>query len=115
MNKNYDVVIAGGGVIGASCAYQLSKERDLKIALIDAKRPGNASRASAGGLWAIGESVGLGCGVIFFRMQSTLATAAGSLSNNAANNAIKVDAAHPHILPESFFNMALMSNAMYPQ
>nr|WP_314263675.1 cyanide-forming glycine dehydrogenase subunit HcnC [uncultured Moellerella sp.] len=115
MNKNYDVVIAGGGVIGASCAYQLSKERDLKIALIDAKRPGNASRASAGGLWAIGESVGLGCGVIFFRMQSTLAAAASSLSNNAANNAIKVDAAHPHILPESFFNMALMSNSMYPQ
>src|SRR5476649_637233 len=111
MNKDYDVVIAGGGVIGASCAYQLSKDRDMKIALVDAKRPGNASRASAGGLWAIGESVGLGCGVIFFRMQSTLASAAAS----ASNSAVIVDAAHPHILPDSFFNMALMSNAMYPQ
>ena len=111
MNKNYDVVIAGGGVIGASCAYQLSKKRDLKIALVDAKRPGNASRASAGGLWAIGESVGLGCGVIFFRMQSALAASAASLSNSA----LLVDVEHPHILPESFFNMALMSNAMYPQ
>jgi hypothetical protein len=40
--------------------------QNLKVALIDAKRPGNATRASAGGLWAIGESVGLGCGVIFF-------------------------------------------------
>lgn len=39
--------------------------QNLKVALIDAKRPGNATRASAGGLWAIGESVGLGCGVIF--------------------------------------------------
>jgi hydrogen cyanide synthase HcnC len=64
MSKFYDVVIAGGGVIGASCAYQLSKRKNLKVALIDAKRPGNATRASAGGLWAIGESVGLGCGVI---------------------------------------------------
>ncbi|VEB41952.1 2-octaprenyl-3-methyl-6-methoxy-1,4-benzoquinol hydroxylase [Chromobacterium violaceum] len=39
MSKQYDIVIAGGGVIGASCAYQLSKRRDLKIALIDSKRP----------------------------------------------------------------------------
>ena len=70
MIKTYDVVIAGGGVIGASCAYHLSRRQDLKIAMIDCKRPGNASRASAGGLWAIGESVGLGCGVIFFRMMS---------------------------------------------
>ncbi len=53
MSKKYDIVIviAGGGVIGASCAYQLSKRQGLKIALIDAKRPGNASHASAGGLW----------------------------------------------------------------
>ena len=38
---------------------KLSKRKNLKVALIDAKRPGNATRASAGGLWAIGESVGL--------------------------------------------------------
>src|SRR3546814_19064040 len=68
--KHYDVVIAGGGVIGASCAYQLSKRKHLKVALIVANRPGNATRASAGGLWAIGESVGQGCGVTFFRMLS---------------------------------------------
>ncbi|WP_156356680.1 FAD-dependent oxidoreductase, partial [Pseudomonas sp. NBRC 111142] len=43
MNKTYDIVIAGGGVIGASCAYQLSKRKGLKIALIDSKRPGNAT------------------------------------------------------------------------
>ena len=49
MSKFYDVIIAGGGVIGASCAYQLSKRQGLKVALIDAKRPGNATRASAGG------------------------------------------------------------------
>lgn len=27
MSKFYDVIIAGGGVIGASCAYQLSKRQ----------------------------------------------------------------------------------------
>ena len=62
MNRTYDVVIAGGGVIGASCAYQLSKRHNLKIALIDAKRPGNATRASAGGC-------GVDChGPVSFRM-----------------------------------------------
>lgn len=109
MSKHYDVIIAGGGVIGASCAYQLSKRRDLSIAIIDIKRPGNASRASAGGLWAIGESVGLGCGVIFFRMQSALN------KRTVTGNAVVVSATMPHILPESFFNLALESNALYPQ
>ncbi|OHX14490.1 cyanide-forming glycine dehydrogenase subunit HcnC [Chromobacterium sphagni] len=106
--KQYDIVIAGGGVIGASCAYQLSKRGNLKIALIDAKRPGNASRASAGGLWAIGESVGLGCGVIFFRMTSA------KHKREAAGSAVTVSASAPHILPQSFFDFALASNALYP-
>lgn len=108
MNRTYDVVIAGGGVIGASCAYQLSKRHNLKIALIDAKRPGNATRASAGGLWAIGESVGLGCGVIFFRMMSQ------KHKREANGAAVAVDASTPHILPQSFFDFALQSNALYP-
>ncbi|BBH32909.1 hydrogen cyanide synthase HcnC [Pseudomonas sp. 43mfcvi1.1] len=109
MIKDYDVVIAGGGVIGASCAYQLSKRKHLKIALIDSKRPGNATRASAGGLWAIGESVGLGCGVIFFRMMSA------NRKRQTQGAAVAVDASTPHILPQSFFDFALQSNAMYPQ
>ncbi len=108
MSKFYDVVIAGGGVIGASCAYQLSKRRNLKVALIDAKRPGNATRASAGGLWAIGESVGLGCGVIFFRMMSA------NRKREAQGAAVAVESSTPHILPDSFFEFALQSNAMYP-
>ncbi|MBK5540684.1 cyanide-forming glycine dehydrogenase subunit HcnC [Pseudomonas sp. TH05] len=109
MSKFYDVIIAGGGVIGASCAYQLSKRKHLKVALIDSKRPGNATRASAGGLWAIGESVGLGCGVIFFRMMSA------NRKREAAGSAVVVDSSTPHILPQSFFDFALQSNALYPQ
>ncbi|MDZ5603133.1 cyanide-forming glycine dehydrogenase subunit HcnC [Pseudomonas sp. RP23018S] len=109
MTKTYDIVIAGAGVIGASCAYQLSKRGNLRIALIDDKRPGNATRASAGGLWAIGESVGLGCGVIFFRMLSSQA------KRQAHGAAVAVDSSTPHILPPCFFDLALQSNAMYPQ
>ncbi|MEN5033610.1 cyanide-forming glycine dehydrogenase subunit HcnC [Pseudomonas sp. TWI929] len=109
MTKTYDIVIAGGGVIGASCAYQLSRRGNLRIALIDAKRPGNATRASAGGLWAIGESVGLGCGVIFFRMMSSRA------KREAQGASVAVDATTPHILPQCFFDFALQSNALYPQ
>jgi len=109
MSKTYDIVIAGGGVIGASCAYQLSKRGNLRIALIDDKRPGNATRASAGGLWAIGESVGLGCGVIFFRMLSSRA------KREAHGAAVAVDSSTPHILPQCFFDLALQSNALYPQ
>lgn len=104
-NKKYDIVIAGGGVIGASCAYFLSKQQDLKIALVDLKKPGNASRASAGGLWAIGESVGLGCGVIFFnRMTMQQADVTGE----------DLPPMRPHVLPDYFFEFALKSNAMYP-
>lgn len=109
MNKTYDIVIAGAGVIGASCAYQLSKRGNLRIALIDDKRPGNATRASAGGLWAIGESVGLGCGVIFFRMLSSQA------KRQAHGAAVAVDSSTPHILPQCFFDLALQSNALYPR
>ncbi|MBF2944764.1 FAD-binding oxidoreductase, partial [Pseudomonas aeruginosa] len=43
MNRTYDIVIAGGGVIGASCAYQLSRRGNLRIAVVDDKRPGNAT------------------------------------------------------------------------
>ena len=103
--NNYDIVIAGGGVIGAACAYFLSKEKDLKIALVDYKKPGNASRASAGGLWAIGESVGLGCGVIFFKtLSKRIAEAKGE----------EIPPMHPHQLPDCFFDFALTSNDMYP-
>jgi hydrogen cyanide synthase HcnC len=93
-------------VIGAACAYYLSREKDLSVALVDFKKPGNASRASAGGLWAIGESVGLGCGVIFFKTLSKLQSEA---------NGAEVPTMRPHILPECFFEFALKSNDMYPK
>ncbi|MBF3173730.1 FAD-dependent oxidoreductase, partial [Pseudomonas aeruginosa] len=43
MNRTYDIVIAGGGVIGASCAYKRSRRGNLRIAVVYDKRPGNAT------------------------------------------------------------------------
>jgi len=100
-----DIVIAGGGVIGMAVAYFLSKDSNLSITLIDQKKPGNASWASAGGLWPIGESVGLGCGVIFFK----------SLSKRRRENPdAPTEPDHPHQLPDCFLNYSLISNNMFP-
>ncbi|MCK5356717.1 MAG: FAD-dependent oxidoreductase, partial [Methyloprofundus sp.] len=43
MSKHYDIVIAGGGIIGSAVAYYLSKNTGHSIALIDIKKPGNAT------------------------------------------------------------------------
>ena len=46
--KHYDAVVAGGGLIGASIAFELAAE-GLSIAVFDAQHPGReASWASAG-------------------------------------------------------------------
>jgi len=93
-------------VIGGSVAYFLSCNKDLKIALVDYKKPGNASRASTGGLWAMGESTGLGCEVILFK----------TLSRQMREGALNPSSVEmkPHIMPGPFFEMAMQSNAMYP-
>ncbi|SIO36167.1 FAD-binding oxidoreductase [Salinivibrio sp. ES.052] len=103
--KQYDIVICGGGVIGASVAYHLSRERDLSIAVVDYKYPGNASRASAGGLWAMGESTGLGCGVILFK------TLSKQMQESGEDRSPEIK---PHIMPKPFFDMAMQSNQLYP-
>ncbi|VAX36651.1 Hydrogen cyanide synthase HcnC / Opine oxidase subunit B, partial [hydrothermal vent metagenome] len=64
MTQPPDVIVVGGGVIGCAVTYELAK-RSVNVMLIDKSLPGRATSASAGGLWPVGESVGLGCGVIF--------------------------------------------------
>lgn len=104
-SERKSIVIAGGGVIGASIAYELSKLPGLDITLIDIKKSGNATRASAGGLWAIGESVGLGCGVIFFKTLSKQRQESG-------DRALEIQ--RPHQLPTFFFDFCLQSNQLFP-
>ena len=95
MREHSTVVVAGGGVIGCAVAYYAAR-RGLDVTLVDQPKRGRATSASAGGLWPMGESVGLGCGVIFAR-----AVAAGGH-----------DPAH---LPRAFLDFALTSNAMFPE
>jgi len=106
--KSADIVVIGGGVVGTSIAYELSKDPTLSVKLIDYKKPGNATQASAGGLWAIGESVGLGCGVIFFKTLS-------KRRQEAAGNGDKMQVDRPHQLPPFFFDFCLRSNELFPQ
>jgi hydrogen cyanide synthase HcnC len=87
-----DVVVIGGGVIGAATAYSLAK-RGAKTTLLDASTPGRATSASAGGLWPLGESLGLGCGVIF---------------HAAADGGV------PEPLPRAFMEFLCASNRMFP-
>jgi len=47
--KNYDAVVAGGGVIGASIALELA-EAGLKVGLYDAREPGREASWASGGM-----------------------------------------------------------------
>ena len=96
MNGFSDVVVVGGGVIGCSVAYHTAR-RGLDVTLVDIPKRGRATSASAGGLWPVGESVGLGCGVIF-------AKAMGADGGT-----------HPGRLPSSFLDFALESNTAFPE
>lgn len=95
-----DVVVVGGGVIGCAVAYYAAK-RGLRVTLIDQPKRGRATSASAGGLWPLGESIGLGCGVIFHRAL-------------VAKGAVPEGTHGPAQLPRSFLDFALQSNSMFP-
>jgi hydrogen cyanide synthase HcnC len=100
MSRGADVVVVGGGVVGCAVAYYAAR-RGLRVALVDQPKPGRATSASAGGLWPLGESAGLGCGVIFHKaMVASGAAQAGQ---------------GPEQLPKSFLDFAIRSNAMFPR
>jgi glycine oxidase len=57
--NSYDVLIAGGGVIGCAIALELARN-DLRVGLFDAQEPGHeASWASAGILSPAPENPGM--------------------------------------------------------
>jgi hydrogen cyanide synthase HcnC len=94
MRKFSDVVVIGGGVIGSSVAFSLAR-LGASVTLLDASTPGRATSASAGGLWSLGESLGLGCGVILHTSQQ----GAG---------------AEPAPLPLKFMDFLWESNLLFP-
>jgi glycine/D-amino acid oxidase-like deaminating enzyme len=93
-----DVVVVGGGVIGCAVAHELAR-RAVRVLLLDKSLPGRATSASAGGLWPVGEAVGLGCGVIY---------------HAARANGQAADAAGPAPLPAAFRDFLVASNARFP-
>lgn len=90
-----DVIVVGGGVIGCAVTYELAR-RSARVLLLDRSLPGRATSASAGGLWPVGEAVGLGCGVIYH------AAHADSGSSD------------PKPLPDVFRDFLVRSNARFP-
>lgn len=99
MTRASEIVVVGGGVIGCAVAYYAAK-RGLRVTLIDQPRRGRATSASAGGLWPLGESIGLGCGVIFYKAQLEQGKVA--------------EAGGPSQLPRAFLDFALQSKALFP-
>jgi glycine/D-amino acid oxidase-like deaminating enzyme len=49
-NLSCDVLIVGGGMSGALCAYTLGKETDLDVVLMDMRQPGSGSSAAGSGI-----------------------------------------------------------------
>jgi glycine/D-amino acid oxidase-like deaminating enzyme len=49
-NITCDVLIVGGGMSGALCAYTLGKETDLDVVVIDRRKPGYGSSSATTGL-----------------------------------------------------------------
>jgi hydrogen cyanide synthase HcnC len=99
MSSPPDVIVVGGGVIGCAVTYELAK-RSVAVLLLDRNLPGRATSASAGGLWPVGEAVGLGCGVIYH------AAAAGASHNGTPS---------PESLPAAFRDFLARSNACFPE
>jgi hydrogen cyanide synthase HcnC len=90
-----DVIVVGGGVIGCAAAFELTR-RSLRVLLLDKSLPGRATSASAGGLWPVGEAVGLGCGVIYHAARA------------------ETGKAGPEPLPAAFRDFLVRSNACFP-
>jgi hydrogen cyanide synthase HcnC len=101
MSRIPDVVVVGGGVIGCAVAWELARRR-VSVELLDKSLPGRATSASAGGLWPVGEAVGLGCGVIYHAARSKEAPSANGHD------------AGPEPLPCAFRDFLIQSNALFP-
>ncbi len=101
MSAAPEVIVVGGGVIGCAVTFELAR-RKIPVLLIDRSLPGRATSASAGGLWPVGEAVGLGCGVIYHAAR----TSAEPATNGHAHG--------PEPLPQAFRDFLVKSNTLFP-
>ena len=100
------MIVVGGGVIGCAVAYELAQRSSRCFCWIAAFPA--ATSASAGGLWPVGEAVGLGCGVIYHA--NTLR--AGSVSDGHSGNGKTLPSL---TLPALFRDFLVQSNALFPE
>ncbi len=97
MTTSAEVIVVGGGVIGSAVTFELAR-RSVDVLLIDKTLPGRATSASAGGLWPVGEAVGMGCGIIHHQTPSKSATLNDEL-----------------LLPSVFRDFLAQSNSYFPE
>lgn len=100
MSRGPKVVVVGGGSIGCAVSYYAAR-RGLSVTLIDKPKRGRATSASAGGTWPLGESLGLGCGIIYYKALLKQ----GALPRGMMG---------PEQLPDFFLDFAMQSNSMFP-
>lgn len=113
MKDHSTVVVVGGGVVGCAVAYYAAV-RGLDVTLVDMPKRGRATSASAGGLWPMGESVGLGCGVIFAKARQHAMGLTGESCGQDQGPGHGGGDVDPGRLPDSFLEFSLASNAMFP-
>jgi hydrogen cyanide synthase HcnC len=82
--------------------YELAR-RSVSVLLLDRSLPGRATSASAGGLWPVGEAVGLGCGVIYHAARAGAEPSTNGLAHG------------PEQLPEAFRKFLIQSNRLFPE
>jgi len=109
VSRAHDVLVVGGGVIGFAVAYELAR-RQVSVLVLDKDLPGRATSASAGGLWPVGEAVGLGCGVIYQATQAAAKKSAG-VPQEAREDGPE---SHDGILAPCFRDLLVASNALFP-
>jgi glycine/D-amino acid oxidase-like deaminating enzyme len=97
MKRTAEVIVVGGGVIGGAVAFELAR-RSVDVLLLDKSLPGRATSASAGGLWPVGEAIGLGCGIIHHKSR----TESSRLNDDLA-------------LPTVFRDFLVQSNRCFPK
>ena len=97
MTTSAEVIVVGGGVIGSAVTFELAR-RSVDVLLIDKTLPGRATSASAGGLWPVGEAVGMGCGIIHHQSQS---------KSDTLNDEM--------LLPTAFRDFLAQSNSYFPE
>jgi hydrogen cyanide synthase HcnC len=97
MTTSAEVIVVGGGVIGSAVTFELAR-RSVDVLLIDKTLPGRATSASAGGLWPVGEAVGMGCGIIHHQTHS---------KSDTLNDEL--------LLPSVFRDFLAQSNSYFPE